>query len=293
MHVLVLGGNGMLGHRLARHLSDAHDVTVTVRERDARLAVLLPGVDQRAGVRADEFESVRRAVHDTRPDAVVNCIGIVKQRDEARLAIPSIAVNALFPHLLAQLCQEVGLRLVHVSTDCVFAGSRGMYREEDVPDATDLYGRTKLLGEIGGTGIATVRTSMVGWEIRSPTGLLEWFACRRGGRCTGYRRAVFSGLSALALARVIDGLLHEWCGLEGMWQVSADPIDKFTLLMMLRDALSWEVDIVPADEPVIDRSLDGSRFREATGWMPPSWEAMVQGLAAERAWYEDEQACRG
>jgi dTDP-4-dehydrorhamnose reductase len=255
--VLVLGGSGMLGHRVAGVLSDSgHEVAVTVM---------------------DGFG----------PDAVVNCIGIVKQKDEAKAAVPSIEVNSLFPHQVAALCTRAGARMVHVSTDCVFSGSRGRYTEDDVPDATDLYGRSKLLGEVTGVaGAVTVRTSIIGWELRNPTGLLEWFALQQGDSCVGYRRAVFSGLSTPELARVIEGLLGDWRDIEGLWHVSAEPIDKLTLLTMVRDALGWDVTLDPTDEPVIDRSLDSTRFREATGWTPPSWDAMVAELAAERSGHE-------
>lgn len=286
MKILVLGGNGMLGHRVALQLSQSHDVTATVRVSDERLAAMVPDAAQRAGVSADDFATVRQTIEDVRADAVVNCIGIVKQRDEAKAAVPSIAVNSLFPQLLAQLCSEMGIRMVHLSTDCVFTGTRGMYREDDVPDADDLYGRTKLLGEVGGEGVVTVRTSMVGWEIGRPHGLLEWFAAQRGGRCNGYRRGVFSGLSTAALADVIERLLTEWAELQGMWHVSVAPIDKYALLTMVRDALGWDVTIDPVDEPAIDRSLDSSRFRDVTGWEPPSWDEMVARLAAERPRYE-------
>ena len=218
----------------------------------------------------------------SRPEVVLNAVGIVKQLAAAHAAIPSIAVNSLWPHLLAEACAARGARLVQVSTDCVFSGVRGDYGEEDDPDAHDLYGRSKLLGEIvDRDDVLTIRTSIVGWQLGQPTGLLGWFAAHRTEPLKGFRRAVFSGLSTRALAEVVRDVVVPDPSLHGLWHVSADPIDKDSLLRRLATRLAWDVDLRPVDEPVIDRSLDSSRFRDRTGWRPPSWEAMLDQLAVE------------
>jgi dTDP-4-dehydrorhamnose reductase len=273
----------MLGHRVAGVLAEAgHKVGVTVRQRDPLLGEAVPAARQIPGVMAEDIDSVTLAMDGFGPDAVVNCIGIVKQKDEAKAAVPSIRVNALFPHQMAAVCAAASIRMVHVSTDCVFSGSRGGYDEKNVPDATDLYGRSKLLGEVTDvTGVVTLRTSIIGWELRNPTGLLEWFARQRGGACGGYRRAVFSGLSTRELGNVVESLISTHRTLDGLWHVSADAIDKFDLLTRMNGALDWNVEVAPIDEPVIDRSLDSARFRAAAEWAPPSWDAMVAGLAGE------------
>jgi dTDP-4-dehydrorhamnose reductase len=184
--------------------------------------------------------------------------------------------------MLADACERAEARMVHVSTDCVFSGSRGGYVETDVPDAFDLYGRSKLLGEVTDRdNTVTLRTSIIGWQLGQPTGLVGWFAAHRDEQLLGYTRAVFSGLTTRALTEAIRDAVMPDEGLSGLWHVSAEPIDKFALLTRLADKLGWDVDIAPMAEPVIDRSLDSSLFRKRAGWVTPSWDEMLAGLANE------------
>jgi len=285
--VLILGANGMLGHRAACVLSQRHEVVGTLRSADPQVERFAPRARFVTGVSVEAPESVERVIADFRPDAVINCIGIVKQRSEAHQAVPSIRTNSLFPHEVAEMCSDTGARFVHVSTDCVFTGDTGGYTEDDVPDAADLYGRSKLLGEVADVpGAVTVRTSIVGWEVRRPTGVLEWYAGNRGGRIAGFTKAVFSGLATTDLIDVFERLCTEWRDVDGLWQVSTDPISKYDLLTMLDGALGWGTEIVPQDEPVIDRSLSSARFRARTGWEPRPWADIVARLAEERRDYE-------
>jgi dTDP-4-dehydrorhamnose reductase len=235
-----------------------------------------------------DFHTIAQVMAQVKPDVVVNCIGIVKQREEARAAIPSILVNALFPHQLADLCQTQGARLIHLSTDCVFSGNRGRYTEEDLPDPVDLYGRTKLLGELNRPGCLTLRTSIIGWELKHRAGLLEWFAAQRGRTITGYRGATYTGLSTAALTRLIGDLLENHPDLSGLYHVASRPITKYELLVRLREAIGWhDIIIEPDDAFQCDRSLVGARFEATTGWAPPTWDAMIAELAAE--WPEYQQ----
>lgn len=286
MRVLVLGANGMLGHRLVRVLAPDFEVWAAVRTPFPSKVLGVPSERMVAGLDAVSASSAADLVSKVRPDAVVNCVGIVKQRAEASAAIPSIEVNALFPHRLREICAEARARLIHLSTDCVFRGDRGGYTEADVPDAADLYGRSKQLGEISAEGCLTMRTSIIGWQIAQSTGLLEWFASRRGQRVDGYRRVRFSGLSTTALSETIAHVLKEGPALWGLRHVSAEPIDKCSLLQRLDAYIGWGTTIEPVDEPVLDRTLDSSLFRAEAGWQPPSWDEMLERLAAERGWYE-------
>jgi dTDP-4-dehydrorhamnose reductase len=208
----------------------------------------------------------------------VNAVGIVKQRIEAQDPVASIETNALFPHRLARLCTTTRARLVHFSTDCVFSGRVGRYRETDSPDPEDLYGRTKLLGEVGPPHL-TLRSSLIGLEAGGRQGLVEWFLASRGS-VQGYRRAIFSGLTTLEMSRLVARLLDRHAGLEGLWHVASEPIDKYTLLGRLARALDRrDVTIEPVDEPICDRSLCGDAFAETTGYRAPSWDAMLAELA--------------
>jgi dTDP-4-dehydrorhamnose reductase len=279
MRILILGGDGMLGHRLFLHLRDRHEVRVTLRGEVAdyaRFGLFSPreavgGLDLRT---TEALEAVGAAC---RPEAIVNCVGIVKQRGDASAAIPSLEINSLLPHRLAQVAGRIGARLVHFSTDCVFSGRAGGYREDDFPDAGDLYGRTKLLGEVAEPHCLTLRTSIIGHELSRKTGLLEWFLAQ-AGPVRGFRKAVFSGFTTIEMSRIVERMLVEHPSASGLWHVSAEPIDKHALLCLVRDRLGLPVEIVPDDSLVIDRSLDSTRFRAAFGYRPPSWDAMVTEL---------------
>ena len=288
MRVMVVGATGTLGHRLCLEWGDRFECFGTVREPVAEpLAELLAATTLIAGVTADAPESLRPALEQARPDVVVNCVGAVKQAEAGQQAIPAIRINSLFPHQLAALCREHSARMVHVSTDCVFSGSRGNYSENDVPDATDIYGRSKLLGEVAGKGFLTLRTSLIGRELRGALGLLEWLISNRGGTVRGFSRAVFSGFTTKALAAEIAHLIEGHPELGGVWHLAAQPIDKLTLLTMLDDALQLGIEIVPDEDVAIDRSLDSSRLFSVTGRQPRGWDEMVDELAADETPYEE------
>jgi dTDP-4-dehydrorhamnose reductase len=279
--VLVLGGTGMLGHVLWGECSRRFDGTATVRadEIPAQAAGVLDPERTLTGVRVEDTGSVARALDDAAADVVVNCIGLVKQRPEAADAAALVQANALFPHQLHGTCAERGARLIQISTDCVFAGDRGGYTEDDRPDPADLYGRSKLAGEPEGERVLTLRTSMLGRELDRASGLLEWFLSVRG-EASGYPRAVFTGPTTPVLARLIGDLIEGHPELDGVWHVGAEAISKFDLLTLVRDAFGLEVRLAPDPSVEVDRSLDSSRLRAATGWEPPGWYEMVEELAS-------------
>jgi dTDP-4-dehydrorhamnose reductase len=232
-------------------------------------------------VDALDFQTVEEAFDKAKPSVAVNCVGIVKQHTLAKDPVACLTVNALFPHRLAELCGRFGARLIHISTDCVFDGKRGGYSESDPSNAEDLYGKTKALGEVQSDGALTLRTSIIGRELESASGLVEWFLSHNGGAVKGYTRARFSGLTTLALSQVIKTVILERPSLSGLYQVAADAIDKCTLLRMVRDAFGAQIEIRPDDSVAIDRTLDGRRFLHDSGIAPPHWPAMAAALAAD------------
>lgn len=282
--VLILGATGMLGHKLWQVLSPSLDTHVTVRTSEPRVELLDPARTL-CSVSADAFDTVADAVATVEPDVVVNCIGIVKQVREAHDPLTSITINSLFPHRLAQLCGERGARLIHVSTDCVFSGHTGNYSEADNPDPVDLYGRSKLLGEVDYGACLTIRTSIIGRELAGASGLLEWFLSQEGS-VRGFQRAIFSGLTTQALSRVLASVITDHPALAGIRHIAAAPVNKLDLLRMLKDAYGLDVEIVPDDEVAIDRSLDGTAFEQDTGWRADPWPDMVAELAADETPYE-------
>lgn len=286
MKVLTFGGSGMLGHQLCHRLSEQMDVWATFRSAPEQFE-FLPSERRIDHVFVEDIACVRDVLDTVKPDVVVNSVGIVKQRDEAKQAVPSIQVNALFPHQLADLCIERGIRVIQVSTDCVFSGARGNYTEIDNPDPVDLYGRSKLLGELHRPGTLTLRTSIIGWQLNTFSSLLSWFALQRGKRIKGYRKAIYSGFSTAVLSQLIGDILLTRPDLTGLYQVASEPISKFDLLVNLRDILGWNDITIDADDNFFcDRSLSGAHFTAATGWRPPTWNAMLEGLAAEWPRYQ-------
>jgi dTDP-4-dehydrorhamnose reductase len=283
VRILILGGDGMLGHQLLRSWRGRHDVVATVRQP---LAVYqkygsFSSNNTVDGVDVTDLPRVTAAVRETAPEAVINCVGIVKQRAEAKAAIQSIAVNALWPHQLLEICDRIGARLVHLSTDCVFSGARGGYHAADPPDALDLYGRSKLLGEITTPPGVTLRSSIIGLELSRKTGLVEWFLAQRG-MIRGFRRAIFSGFTTREMARIIERVLERHPALDGVWHVASAPIAKYDLLIGLAERLEEpHAQIVPDESFVCDRSLVGDAFNATTGYQPPSWQEMLDELAGE------------
>lgn len=291
MRVMILGGAGMLGHKVWQTLRGRFETWVTLRSSfDAYAGLgLFDPARTIAGLDAASEPDLRRAFAIARPGALVNCVGIVKQLPASRDPIASLTVNSLLPHRLAAICCETGCRLIHVSTDCVFSGRKGRYTEDDPPDAEDLYGRTKLLGEphIGDAAALTLRTSIVGRELRSTTGLVEWLLSQRGGRVRGFTRAVFTGLTTNAFAQLLEEVIGRQPALSGLYHVSSPAITKYDLLVRLNEAFRAGVVIEPSDEVAVDRSLDSTRFWRATGFDPPRWDTMIAAMLADATPYEE------
>lgn len=283
MRLLILGGGGMLGHKLVQTFHDDFETWTALRgsaHAYARYGLFDPARTL-SGVDVSNGDSLVDAFSRVRPDAVINCVGIIKQLPTAHDPVSSLTINSLLPHRLQRLCLASGARLIHFSTDCVFSGRRGMYTEDDPSDALDLYGRTKFLGETIGPGALTIRSSIVGRELSSASGLVEWFLSQRGRRVEGYTRAIYTGFTTRAMAAIVGDLLRNHPDMHGTVQVSSEPINKYELLRLLRDAYGIDVEIAPSDRVQIDRSLDSTRFRRATGFTPPAWPAMIADMAAD------------
>ncbi len=278
--VLVLGASGMLGNAMLRLYSQTEGYRALGTVRSARAMRLLPEALQAAlivGVDVENFDSLSRGIALAQPDVVINCIGVVKQLSEADDPLTAIPINSLLPHRLARLCALAGARLVHVSTDCVFSGDKGMYTEADHADADDLYGRSKFLGEVDYPHAVTLRTSIIGHELDGARSLIGWFLAQRG-QVKGFTKAVFSGLPTVELARVVRDFVLPRPELHGTYHVSADPINKYDLLRLVAQAYASGTAIVPDASVVIDRSLDSGRFRQATGYKPLPWPDLVKRM---------------
>ncbi len=286
MRILVLGGGGMLGHRLWIELSREHEVWATVRSSGDQVPALR-GVDRSRlleEVDVTNADQLTRVIGDVRPELVINCVGLVKQRSAANDSLLAIEVNALFPHRLANVCLAAGSRVIHVSTDCVFSGRAGAYTESSFADAEDLYGRSKLLGEIAYPHAITLRTSIIGRELTTRQGLTEWFLAQQR-RVKGYTRSRFSGVTTHEFARVVSEYVIPRWDLSGLYHLSSSSITKYELLELLAAAYRHDVEIEPEDQTVCDRTLDSTRFKQATGFVPRTWPEMVHEMAADSMLY--------
>lgn len=285
MRVLILGITGMLGSAVFKVFSSSaeHETWGTLRSNQG-LSFFPESMHSRVLVGVDvlDQEALIRSFERIRPDVVINCIGLIKQLADAEDPLVALPVNSMLPHRLSSLCGLTGARLVHVSTDCVFNGKKGGYRETDASDAEDLYGRSKYIGELHSAPHAiTLRTSIIGHELNSSHALVDWFLSQQGS-VSGFSRAIFSGVPTVELARIIKDFVLPRPELSGLYHVAAAPISKLDLLRLVAAQYGKDIDIRPSDQLVIDRSLDATRFAEATGYTAPSWPELVARMHANQ-----------
>lgn len=277
--VLVLGATGMLGSALAFELPTMTGLIVhgTVRSLEATPPPVLAALNGRVHTldvtRERDVEDLLRSL---RPAVVVNAVGMVKQAPGVTNTVATIRLNSLLPHLLFGYCEQLGSRLVHVSTDCVFSGRKGGYSEDDLPDPADFYGRSKLAGEVDAPAL-TIRTSIIGPELSRHGSLLDWFLSQEGGTVQGFRRAIYSGVSTFEFARFLAEVALPG-QLAGVYQLASQPISKYALLRLIADRYGWQGEILPEDDFSMDRSLIGDRLTVATGYAPPGWSVMVEQM---------------
>ncbi len=288
MSVLIIGGTGMLGHKLYQRLKLRFEVFATIRsdfESVKRFEIFAkPSIV--TGVDVTDAAAIRRAIETVRPDCVVNCVGVVKQNPRLQDRVETLTINSIVPNRLAELSAEFGFRLITISTDCVFDGKKGNYSEIDPPNARDLYGLSKFLGEVTEGNALTIRTSIIGRELARSHSLVEWFLARRDGIVNGYSNAIYSGFPTIELADIIATLISDHPALNGLVHVSSDPISKLELLTLLNEHFAAGISITPDTDVVIDRSLDSAKFRKMTTIEPPRWPDMIARMAADPTPYE-------
>ncbi|MGA2260232.1 MAG: SDR family oxidoreductase [Acidobacteriota bacterium] len=292
MKALILGGEGMLGHKMfqilrARYSDTGCTIFGSLAEPFYRRIDLLQTGFVLERVNAMDLSVLGQTLASLKPEFIVNCIGIVKQREEAKSAIPSITLNSLLPHKLAEYARAWGGRVIHFSTDCVFSGNKGRYTEEDPSDAEDLYGRSKYLGEVPDENALTLRTSIIGRELSQFKSLLEWFLAQRGKTTKGFRKVIYSGVTTNYISELVGRVISEHPTLHGLYQVTSPPISKHELLCRLRDAYQLDVEIQPYDGEVSDRSMIGEKFIHATGYRYPTWRELIAQLVNDPTPYKN------
>jgi dTDP-4-dehydrorhamnose reductase len=289
--VLILGASGMLGHMLVRVLSPRHRVIGTTSSQynsGSPLAKLLDRDSWIGGIDVRSLNRVDELVREIQPDVVINCVGVIKQKMGSSNITDAITINSLFPHHLANLCQSQNGRLIHFSTDCVFDGAPGIKKVSDTPNATDLYGTTKRLGEVDYGDSITIRSSIVGAQIVGNESLFQWAISQKGKSIKGFTGALYSGLTTMTMANVVLKIMEEFPLLNGIQQIASDPISKYDLLCKLNSSLDLKLNIGTDSTLVCDRSLDGSEFVDQTGIRIPTWDEMIIEFAGDQAFYSND-----
>lgn len=273
--LLILGATGMLGYTVLRQLSTSSEYVIhgTVRAADVSLGAGVSAVIH-GGVDANDHQSLVAMLERVRPNVLVNCVGLIKQRDSAQDPRLAISLNSLLPHQLAQWCTAAACRLIHFSTDCVFAGDRGDYSEHDIADADDLYGRSKRLGEVDYGGHLTLRTSLIGHGLTNNRSLIDWFLGTKNS-IPGYAGVIFSGLPTIEIARLLQKRILTDEKLSGIYHLSAEPIEKDRLLRLVSAVYGHDVKITRCEQPRLNRSLNSSRLRQRLNYEPPPWEQLI------------------
>ena len=271
MKLLVFGVTGMLGHKVYETAKKKGiDVYGTSREPLGDGKVY-------SGIDITQKSSVESVVKKVKPDVVINCAGLIKPLCKD---VAAIYTNSVAPHLIAGACSTYKSRMIHVSTDCVFSGSKGNYSETDYPDALDLYGRSKLLGEIyDRPDVLTIRTSFIGKEPKEQKyGLVDWFLSQKG-EVNGYTNAHFTGLTNTALAEVLLKLA-ERAGINGLLHVGGEKWSKYDILIMIKETFGLDTKINRYDGFFCDRSLDSSKLK-SLGFRVPGMRKMIVELKAD------------
>jgi dTDP-4-dehydrorhamnose reductase len=270
--LLVLGSSGMLGSCIFKYFSKSNGTEVFGLQRkesnNSNIFLLKDILNQK---------ELEKHLDRIKPTHIINCIGVIKQSNDIDNSMSTILINSYLPHYLYNISNNKKTRLIHFSTDCVFSGKRGKYSEEDFPDADDLYGRSKLLGEINKTNALTLRTSIIGHEINSKNSLLEWFLSQKGS-IKGYRKAIFSGLTTLEIASILDNFILDNNKLDGLYNLSSDPIDKYSLLNIVKEIYEKDIEINEDNSFIIDRSLDSSLIRNRTNLQTNTWYEMIKNM---------------
>lgn len=284
MKVIVLGANGMIGHRLTYDMASfGHDVWAGSRKQNRNLEKLksLSTFNIFYEEKMTDMSALSNHLREIKPDVIINALGIVKQNPLSLNADVVYQVNSIFPQQLGLLCQDFGIRLIQLSTDCIFDGKKGNYTEADIPDPEDHYGKSKYLGEVRDLdNVLTIRSSTVGHELNSKKGLLEWFL-NSTGNVKGFQGALYSGFTTKEFSKILHRVVLPNKNLKGLYHIASPTISKFDLLQLFKKSFKKEIQIDTDHTTIIKRNLDDSKFRKMTGFVPQSWEQMVIELAQD------------
>lgn len=287
MKILIIGGKGMLGHKLFQVLSKKYDVWTTIRDsfNDNTDSLYLKKAKVFENIDVQNFETVDKIINSLEPKVIINAVGVIKQKKESKDIVKTLEINSVFPHKVVEIAKKINARFITFSTDCVFDGKRGNYSELDIPNVRDLYGISKNLGEVVSENCLTFRTSIIGREISTTNSLVEWFLSQEGKKVEGFINAIYTGFPTIIISEIISNIIENHQDLQGLYHLSSDPINKFDLLVLMKNRLNLNLEIEPFQDFKIDRSLNSQKFRNETSFKPQSWEKMVDILCSDQTPY--------
>lgn len=289
MRIVILGGGGMLGHKMWQGLA-AHFKDTYVTLRKAKTYYDKTGLFKNNQVIDNldlaDIKKLNNVLDELNPDVIVNCAGVTIRSKEGENVIASININALLPHYLLNWCKKKSARVIHFSTVCVFDGATGGYVEESLPNAQDLYGRTKMLGDLLDEQAITLRSSFIGREIEGKAELLEWFLSQRSKQIKGYRQAIFTGVTTKVMVDITKDLIQEFPKLSGLFHIASEKLSKYELLLLMKEAFRINIDIAPDDNFICKRDLVDTKFKETTGFLCPTWKDMMADIAKDPTLYD-------
>lgn len=270
--ILILGSAGMLGHQIFNFFNNKNYLVKGICKRNKSVPNKFFKNKHFLNLDLEKFDLLENTIHKYRPDFIINCAGVIKQKSYLYDKNKIFLINACLPNYLRILSKKLKYKLIHISTDCVYDGKKGNYKEDDVINSTDDYGLSKALGEVFSDNCITLRTSIIGHELKQCNGLLEWFLKQK--KVYGFKKAFFSGLTTLELSKVIEKLLKKKIN-NGIYNVASKKISKYELLVLINKIYDKNITILPSNKLKIDRSLNGKLFEKKTNIKISSWKKMI------------------
>ena len=281
MKILILGGNGMIGHKLYQVISKKYPNTWVLFKKKYEL------VQNNLLYKKDfviddfdvcDFSRLIQLLNNLKVDIIINAIGLTIRRNVYEIQSKSILINSVLPHVLNEWVISNDKRLIHFSTNCVFSGKDGFYNEESFVDSNDFYGRSKALGEIISTNSLTLRSSMIGRELENKTELLEWFLSNKNGTVSGYNKAIYSGITTNCMADFVVKIIENYPDMNGLYNVSSEKITKFDLLKLFNEYFDTNITIIPNNLFATNKALNSEKFFKKTGFIKPDWVDLIKDL---------------
>jgi dTDP-4-dehydrorhamnose reductase len=272
MRILILGADGMIGHKIAQSLEDFELILASRKSISSKSIGIINGKMVLHNLITDSLDLL---LDNTTPDIIINCAGITTRRGVEDNIVNTELLNSDLPHKLDSWANLNSKKLIHFSTDCVFSGNRGNYLDNDFADAEDIYGKSKALGEVNSPNTLTIRCSMIGRELYNFTELFEWLKKNKNKKIEGYSKVFYSGITTVRMGKILNQILNKNLNLSGIYNISSTPISKFDLLVKLSKAFNLNVDIKQNKNNKSNKVLISEKFTEITGIYPPNWDDLI------------------